>query len=364
MQEQDTHTTRGQGESSHRTGKNKHRSNQPPQTTQEEMWYFWIDCDSFFMDNKRSLVDLLKFYLPKHRNMASPDLVISEDGTLLNSGVFFLRQSAWSLGLLEWLWGGAVAEVWVEHPWWENAAIVWYLLGDLHRHELVITGVSSPGSLSRLERSPSEAGAVDETSDRPSVIASLPTVFNQGLGPILTAAASRRFSAFKPLACDSGAAQTPSEATGFPNAVPLSVTDPTGEAASQRQHAECASRTIRSNGAQLQGPDDLFDFSASQRLRPALEMANLIDEEVGPCALKFEEPIAYAPPYPHNVFLLPQSAINSYHPVVSRLLHHDTFFPSRFILSFSGTGGQLSLPVLQMLYEHYYFAHFLPTAVQ
>merc|ERR1712087_177398 len=44
-------------------------------------------------------------------------------------GAFFLRASTWSRELLRKVWGPDDS-IWTDHPWWENAVIIWNFLKD------------------------------------------------------------------------------------------------------------------------------------------------------------------------------------------------------------------------------------------
>ncbi len=58
----------------------------------------------------------------------SVHMIIAEDNAMLNSGTFFIRKSEWSINLMRTVWGDAKTSPWVDHPWWENAALTWYIL--------------------------------------------------------------------------------------------------------------------------------------------------------------------------------------------------------------------------------------------
>jgi len=61
----------------------------------------------------------------------SVHIIIAEDNAMLNSGTFFLRRSQWSLDLMRTIYGDAKTSPWVDHPWWENAALTWNFLKDV-----------------------------------------------------------------------------------------------------------------------------------------------------------------------------------------------------------------------------------------
>ncbi|CAK0810614.1 unnamed protein product, partial [Prorocentrum cordatum] len=56
-------------------------------------------------------------------------MLVAEDHAMLNTGAFFLRSSGWSQDFLEKVWGSADSP-WIDHPWWENAAIIWNFLRE------------------------------------------------------------------------------------------------------------------------------------------------------------------------------------------------------------------------------------------
>eukprot|EP00435_Cladocopium_sp_Y103_P028929 s186_g7.t1 len=86
-------------------------------------WALWVDCDLFFMDLNKSLDPLLP---PETGDGVK--MVITEDAQTLNTAIFFMRRSEWSLKLLEKVWGGE-SSAFVDHTWWEQQAFVQELLG-------------------------------------------------------------------------------------------------------------------------------------------------------------------------------------------------------------------------------------------
>jgi len=128
-------------------------------------WWLWFDCDTFFMNMSITLDSLLYKYgarAPPSRIDAAdveldPDfnMLVAEDNAMLNTGVFFLRRSQWSLQYLERVWG-PYDSVWAHHPWWENAAFLWNLLKDNARkfasedHRAFLAGTSR-GDLDDME---------------------------------------------------------------------------------------------------------------------------------------------------------------------------------------------------------------------
>merc|ERR1712232_794220 len=56
-------------------------------------------------------------------------MLVAEDHAMLNTGAFFLKASDWSREFLQRVWGPDDS-IWTDHPWWENAAILWNFLKD------------------------------------------------------------------------------------------------------------------------------------------------------------------------------------------------------------------------------------------
>ena len=86
----------------------------------------WVDADAIFLDISKDIADLLRpgkdLYLVEH--------VYEEDDSWrsANTGVFLVRASDWSRRFFERVWA---AEQYIDHPWWENAAVL-----DLLGYEL------------------------------------------------------------------------------------------------------------------------------------------------------------------------------------------------------------------------------------
>eukprot|EP00930_Biecheleria_cincta_P069011 TRINITY_DN56808_c0_g1_i1.p1 TRINITY_DN56808_c0_g1~~TRINITY_DN56808_c0_g1_i1.p1 ORF type:complete len:558 (-),score=69.10 TRINITY_DN56808_c0_g1_i1:615-2240(-) len=129
-------------------------------------WVLWADCDIYFMDLETTLDSLLLRYASQtdrssaesSMNMAKParddlnprvNLLITEDAQALNTAIFFMRRSTWSLQLLRQAWGmdaeaaasptlmpsqwTQASSPFIHHPWWEQPALTQQLLGDNHR---------------------------------------------------------------------------------------------------------------------------------------------------------------------------------------------------------------------------------------
>ncbi|CAJ1461377.1 unnamed protein product, partial [Effrenium voratum] len=91
-------------------------------------WWLWFDCDTFFMNMSVTLDSLLCRYAgDTNCQLDDVHMLAAEDAAMLNTGAFLLRSSDWSRGFLQRVWG-AEDSVWISHPWWENAAIIWDLL--------------------------------------------------------------------------------------------------------------------------------------------------------------------------------------------------------------------------------------------
>jgi len=84
-------------------------------------YVMWVDADALVVDATRSPRDMLEedkdFYLVGHH-----------DGKRLipNTGVFVARNCEWTLSFFDQVWQ---LEQYIDHPWWENAAVT-HLLRD------------------------------------------------------------------------------------------------------------------------------------------------------------------------------------------------------------------------------------------
>lgn len=103
-------------------------------------WWLWFDCDTYFMNMTVTLDSLLLKYgrstrEEEHASSLEPSMdpdvhmLVAEDHAMLNTGAFFLKSSDWSRDFLRRIWGPDNS-VWIDHPWWENAAILWNFLKD------------------------------------------------------------------------------------------------------------------------------------------------------------------------------------------------------------------------------------------
>ena len=97
----------------------------------------WIDADAIFLDISQDLAELVRpgkdLYLVEH--------LYEEDDAWrsANTGVFLIRSTDWSRQFLQQVWS---AEEYIDHAWWENAAVL-----DLLGYEL-------PADLSPPRRAP------------------------------------------------------------------------------------------------------------------------------------------------------------------------------------------------------------------
>ncbi|CAE7253570.1 MNN10 [Symbiodinium pilosum] len=65
-------------------------------------WIFFIDCDAFFTDFETSVSDLINTYAqPVPGSVDFAHFLVAEDPGGINTGVFMVRNSAWSLRFLE-----------------------------------------------------------------------------------------------------------------------------------------------------------------------------------------------------------------------------------------------------------------------
>ena len=79
----------------------------------------WIDSDAIFVDISKDIADVMRpgkdLYLVEHRWWANPDWRGA------NTGVFLVRATDWSRDFLDQVWQ---RDQYIEHPWWENAAVL------------------------------------------------------------------------------------------------------------------------------------------------------------------------------------------------------------------------------------------------
>jgi len=86
----------------------------------------WVDADAIFLDISKDIADLIRsdkdLYLVEH--------IWAENDSwrAANTGVFLVRSTDWSRRFLDRVW---MAERFIDHAWWENAAVL-----DLLGYEL------------------------------------------------------------------------------------------------------------------------------------------------------------------------------------------------------------------------------------
>ena len=80
---------------------------------------FWVDADAIFVDISKDIAEEKRtdkdLYLVEHRWLANAEWRCA------NTGVFFIRSTPWSRDFLDTVWNH---EQFIEHEWWENAAVL------------------------------------------------------------------------------------------------------------------------------------------------------------------------------------------------------------------------------------------------
>jgi hypothetical protein len=93
-------------------------------------WVFWTDADALVMD---SSVPLTRFI------QDTTDVVLSGDpyNGMINAGHLFVRNTAWSDAFLERVYARVE---YLNHPWWENAALIALYREDpeVRRHVVIV----------------------------------------------------------------------------------------------------------------------------------------------------------------------------------------------------------------------------------
>src|SRR5215211_7403610 len=86
----------------------------------------WVDADAIFLDISKDIAELMRpdkdLYLVEHLYAEN------ETWRSANSGVFLVRSTDWARDFLERVWA---SEQFIDHAWWENAAVL-----DLLGYEL------------------------------------------------------------------------------------------------------------------------------------------------------------------------------------------------------------------------------------
>ena len=91
-------------------------------------WVFWMDCDSYFMNFNITLDSILLRYAgtqsqdgtgsssDTYQVDPSVRLLVTEDGSMLNTGVFFTRATRTNWEMLQRVWGEEDSPF-INHPW-------------------------------------------------------------------------------------------------------------------------------------------------------------------------------------------------------------------------------------------------------
>jgi len=86
----------------------------------------WVDSDAIFVDISKDIAEVMRpgkdLYLVEHRWLANTEWRCA------NTGVFLIRSTPWSRDFLDAVWNH---EKFIDHAWWENAAVL-----DLLGYEL------------------------------------------------------------------------------------------------------------------------------------------------------------------------------------------------------------------------------------
>ena len=101
-------------------------------------WVVWTDCDTFFMNHElplaalftREVLRTLSGHWGATNDGRVPDLIVSEDGNMLNTGFFAMRPTDWNRKFLQYAFDKEHS-VFTDHPWWEQASM--HFLIDMMR---------------------------------------------------------------------------------------------------------------------------------------------------------------------------------------------------------------------------------------
>ena len=118
----------------------------------EYEFVLWVDADAIVVDIDRNILDEVDLgadiWFARHPQERNPE------ATVLNSGIFLARSSPFTIDLLSEIWA---AERFIEHNWWENAAL------------LDLLGYSLEPPYLQLRRTPWNEGIGDLSLDWNSV---------------------------------------------------------------------------------------------------------------------------------------------------------------------------------------------------
>eukprot|EP00747_Dinoflagellata_sp_TGD_P221492 gnl/TRDRNA2_/TRDRNA2_93315_c0_seq2.p1 gnl/TRDRNA2_/TRDRNA2_93315_c0~~gnl/TRDRNA2_/TRDRNA2_93315_c0_seq2.p1 ORF type:complete len:428 (+),score=64.02 gnl/TRDRNA2_/TRDRNA2_93315_c0_seq2:63-1346(+) len=85
-------------------------------------WVFFVDCDAFFTNFEIGIGDILETYGAATAEPASPHFLVAEDPGGINTGVFLVKNSPWSLNFL------ARVESNVFRVAWDQSMFFWEIL--------------------------------------------------------------------------------------------------------------------------------------------------------------------------------------------------------------------------------------------
>ncbi|CAE8627376.1 unnamed protein product [Polarella glacialis] len=91
-------------------------------------WLFWVDCDLYFMNPSKTVDALIQSALSR---TSEASLLIAEDGMMLNSGAFLLRNNAWGADFLTRtvdLLSAPMPQSFQHMPWHEQAPLMYLTL--------------------------------------------------------------------------------------------------------------------------------------------------------------------------------------------------------------------------------------------
>lgn len=91
-------------------------------------WVFWVDCDLFFMNPSRTVDAVIRSAVVQNPDAS---LLIAEDGMMLNSGSFLLRNNAWGADFLARtvdLLSAPMPYSFQHMPWHEQAPLMYLAL--------------------------------------------------------------------------------------------------------------------------------------------------------------------------------------------------------------------------------------------
>lgn len=94
----------------------------------EHDWLFWVDCDLFFMNPSKTIDALIRTATLRNPDAA---LILAEDGMMLNSGAFLLRNSPWGHDFLARtvdLLSAPMPQSFQHMPWHEQAPLMYLSL--------------------------------------------------------------------------------------------------------------------------------------------------------------------------------------------------------------------------------------------